>query len=366
MARGAGAGRASLGAAIGERGTQAQGRIADMCKTTSLVLKNLVALSICILITFVSGQWAPLAAANQTGDIEPNLLRQGEKLRFIEWQPNGNVIAVGSLNSIWLFSDELIEIDHLAVLDGYQLASIAWSPDGSQLAILAGNEDDRSWNMQIWNIITSTVDVIVTEYEVPFYYLDVLWSPDGARLAISVDYEVQLRGASNGALLMTLDDFEHEVTGISWSHDGSKLATTSVRRIQIWDTVSGSELRSLSVSEGIQLAVWSPDDSRLAITGGNLRDIQIRDALTLQPVSVLQGNSSAVTDLAWGPSNLASVTSHSINIWDVDSQQIVRTVQASARVYSIAWNSDGTQIAYGGPSGTPEIVNMPPASCTSR
>src|SRR5690606_37947499 len=122
-------------------------------------------------------------------------------------------IAAGSLNNIWLFSDELIEIGHLAVLDGYQLASIAWSPDGSRLAILAGNEDNRSWNMQIWNIITSAVDVIVTEYDVPLYYLNVLWSPDGARLAISVDNEVQLRSASSGALLMTLNNFNHEVTG---------------------------------------------------------------------------------------------------------------------------------------------------------
>lgn len=336
-----------------------------MRKTTTLVLKNLAVLGICLLITFAYGKWAPLVAANQIEDIEPNLSRQGEKLRFIDWQPNGNVIAAGSLNNIWLFSDELIEIGHLAVLDGYQLASIAWSPDGSRLAILAGNEDNRSWNMQIWNVITSAVDVIVTEYDVPLYYLNVLWSPDGARLAISVDNEVQLRSASSGALLMTLNNFNHEVTGINWSHDGSKLATTSVRQIQIWDMVSGSELNSRSVSEGIQFAVWSPDDSRLAITSGNLRDIQIWDALTLQPVSLLQGNSSAVTDLAWGPSNLASVTSHSINIWDVDSQQIVRTVQASTRVYSVAWNSEGTQIAYGGSPSTPEIVDAPsPSNCT--
>jgi WD40 repeat protein len=321
--------------------------------------QSLIVAALLIVSALSWGQQLTFVAAEQTGHSELNLSRQAEKFRFIEWQPNGHVIAVGSLSSVWLYSDELVEIEHIAVLDGYQLESIAWSPDGNRLAILACDEVTRSWNLQVWEITTSEVDLTVDEYDVPLYYLTVLWSPDGTRLAISVDQEVQLRNASNGAPIMTLSDFDVEVTGIDWSHDGSGLATTSARQLQIWDATSGDELSTYSGDQVFQFVAWSPDDTMLATTSGDLRDIQLWDASTLQPISLLMGHSTAILDLAWALSGLASVTSDTITIWDVDSQRVADVLQASAPVFSIAWSPDGTRIAYGGADGTLEIVDTP-------
>jgi WD40 repeat protein len=319
-----------------------------------------------IVSALVSGQRLAFVAAEQREAIEPRVSQQDGLIDFIEWQPGGLMIAAGSLSNVWLYSDELVEIEHFVPPDGDQFASLAWSPDGTRLAILSGNDVNRSWNLQIWNINTSAVDLALDEYDISLYYLKVLWSPDGTRLSISADQEVQLRDSSSGALLMTLSDFDVEVTGIEWSHDGSSLATTSARQLQIWDATSGDKLSTYAGNQVFQFVAWSPDDTMLATTSGDLRDIQIWDASTLQPISFLMGHSTAILDLAWSPSGLASVISDTITIWDVDSQRVAGVLEAGAPVFSIAWSPDGTRIAYGGEGGTVHIwdVHLPVSQLT--
>lgn len=134
--------------------------------------------------------------------------------------------------------------------------------------------------------------------------------------------------------------------------------------IGIWDTATGREVRTLGVRADVPyglgggnlmkplLAAWSPTAPVLAVTGmdGNLRLIDLRIGLAPRVAFAHEGS---VTALAFAPDGRSLATSgqdHKIQLWDVNSQGIRRTLDCekiAGTVQSLAFSPDGKRLACG-------------------
>jgi WD40 repeat protein len=107
---------------------------------------------------------------------------------------------------------------------------------------------------------------------------DVAWSPDGTRLALaSYDTTVRVWDAATGTILHTLTGHTKVVYSVAWSPDGTRLASFSYDdTARVWDAATGAMLHTLT---GIKGGVWSPDGTRLVLNWDN-KTVRIWDATT--------------------------------------------------------------------------------------
>ncbi|MBI1746580.1 MAG: choice-of-anchor D domain-containing protein [Acidobacteria bacterium] len=191
----------------------------------------------------------------------------------------------------------------------------------------------------------------------------VAWSPDGSQLASGAnDGEIRVWAAESGELVQALAAHTEEVTSVAWSGDGQRLATASMdRTVKIWDTKSWQVVGELrGHTNGVRSVAWSPDGSQLA-TGSQDLTIKLWSAASYEAMTTLRDHTQGVQTIAWSPdgSVLASGSQdRTIKLWDATSYQLVITLPQvaeeghTASVESVAWSPDGSQLATSGFEGT--------------
>ena len=166
---------------------------------------------------------------------------------------------------------------HVAPLGGFPVDAIRLlpSPDGGTIAWLRATPDDlvHLWVMDRYGAQRRAI----VEGEVVVH--DMAWSPDGTRLAVELStlddandiwiYEAD----GGGGTQVTFDPpnaalFDHSP---SWSPDGSRIAFSSNRSgtTRLWTMrADGTELLQLLTfgDNAEQRPAWSPDGSRIAFT----------------------------------------------------------------------------------------------------
>src|SRR6266568_4859592 len=88
------------------------------------------------------------------------------------------------------------------------------------------------------------VGTVLLTRQTPFNLFTVAWSPDGTRLALGgANGAVQIRDATTGALLLALAGHTDSVWDLAWSPDGTRLASASWdHTVQVWEAATGKHL----------------------------------------------------------------------------------------------------------------------------
>ncbi|KAJ6016426.1 hypothetical protein N7540_011017 [Penicillium herquei] len=266
-------------------------------------------------------------------------------VRSIAWSPDGRQLASGSDDNTVRIWDPTTG-QSVSTFEGHSdpVQSIAWSPDGRQLA--SGSLDNT---VRIWDPATGqSVSTLEGHSD---WVLSIAWSPDGRRLASgSLDNTVRIWDPATGQSVSTLEGNSDWVNSIAWSPDGRQLASGSDdNTVRIWDPTTG---QSVSTFEGhsdpVQSIAWSPDGRQLA-SGSEDNSVRIWDPATGQSVSTLEGHSDSVESIAWSPDGrrLASGSlDNTVRIWDLATGQSVSTLEGHSQwVWSIAWSPDGSRLA---------------------
>ncbi|PLB44154.1 WD40 repeat-like protein [Aspergillus steynii IBT 23096] len=299
----------------------------------------------------------------------------------------------------WILKEPLVERSWspcLQTLEGhsFEIFSIAWSPEGSQLASLSMD------GLRIWDPTTGECSLILEDKETSgssIWWLDdirlalvsdgtiMVWnlrnkqfmplfqshshnicsmalSPGRSRLAFASKKCIWISDLATSSLESMRQGHTREVSSMSWSPDKSQLASLSDdNTITIWDTHSMECLCILGTSgSNLNYIAWSPDGSRLASGSYNMT-IKIWD-IKSQDCVLLRGHNDAVEQVAWSPdgSKFASAShDRTILIWDPYTLKCLYTIEGhSGDVISIAWSPDGSHLASGSDDTTIKIWDI--------
>jgi WD40 repeat protein/DNA-binding XRE family transcriptional regulator len=179
------------------------------------------------------------------------------------------------------------------------------------------------------------------------------FSPDGRQLAsVSWDNMVKLWNVESGTLLWVAWQ-PGGINGVAFAPDGYLLASGGGDALlQLWDPQSGTNVQML-VNQGsaVYSLVWSPNGKLLA-SGCSDGSIWVWKLGMLEPdtrVLRLSGHTRRVTGLAFAPdgAQLASASfDGTIKLWDMESFDCLQTFSwHTDRVVQVAWSSDGCTLA---------------------
>jgi len=289
------------------------------------------------------------------------------------WSPDGARIGLigvagdsdrGQIFSVAPDGSGLAPLGQMADDD---IAAIAWSPDGTRIAFVSG--DQSSTRLGVVNADGTGARTVADGVNEDFAHPS--WSPDGTRLTF-------VRGESDRSRLSVVNvdgsgmkslrriKLDHNEGGLPrWSPDGSRIAYVhaSGGRFRVFTVrPDGSGVRRVgSTSCGLD-PVWRPDGKRLACVGLAHRNGKLRVA-----INIVGLGGRIERSLAPAPTNaeLAAPT------WSPDATKLtyLRRRSDGAALYMIdadgrnnrlltarpsavsgvpvTWSPDSAQIAYG-------------------
>ncbi|KAH7337943.1 WD40-repeat-containing domain protein [Rhizoctonia solani] len=187
------------------------------------------------------------------------------------------------------------------------------------------------------------------------------FSPDGSSIALAVGNTVVLIDASNGRKLFDpLEGHTREVRSVSFSPDGTRIVSASYdKTIRIWDARNGELV--LGPLRGhnwhVTSAEFSPDGTRV-VSGSDDKTIYIWDAHTGQiTLGPLKGHTNNVTSVQFSPDGtqiLSGSYDKTIRIWDSRTGAALSEPYEghSHKVTSARFSPDGNYVVSGSADAT--------------
>jgi WD40 repeat protein len=249
----------------------------------------------------------------------------------IAWSPNGTALAVGGSAGVWLHNATDLDAAPRFLETQADTWSVAFSPDGHLLATGGRDMSVRVWEMDTVNRDTTNAQ--------PLYDLlcrvgdwwkaveSLAFNPDGTVLACASD-GVMLWDMATGANLPVISgeqDFWGD-THVAFSPDGKTLATTGTSSktqtarpglVRQWDAPTYELLTSWTLTDGHwpgNYVTYSPDGTLLAVAG---KTVEVRDAATGEVRYMLEG-ANGMHGLAFTPDGtLLAAADYGLTLWDV-------------------------------------------------
>jgi WD40 repeat protein len=237
---------------------------------------------------------------------------------------------------------------HLAIKP---VRSIAFSPDGTQLASSA-----RDYKTFLWDLSTGKYQVIE-----PQQSYTVAFSPDGKIVATGRGDGLSLWNSATGELRRIGIDTDHGMgIAVAFSPDGELLATAS-GSVKFWNAAT---LEPLEAGPGTARATkslaFTRDGQTLATghsewTAGSFstttldRVVRLWDVSTRRERGALRGHTATVDALSFSPDGrfLAAATGQTLCVWDLPSGEAVVKHKISDQHYKdVAFSPDGRFLAF--------------------
>lgn len=274
-----------------------------------------------------------------TGERKAMLTENGD-FYYLLFSPDGRMLATRSEFGIHLWNIDPTDIQkselrHTITGYGWEVNSIAFSPDGKSVA--SGYERK---NIKLWDVSTGQLKKVFKGHRYPLWVQSIAFSPNGetlASLSLSIQSsahkaEILLWDAATGEYQVTLkghdkipDNRIPNQSGLAFSPNGKILASGSGDgTIRLWDAKT---------------------TARDSFFHG------LRGALFGHHKATLKGHTYHVLSVAFSPDGqtIASGSSdETVRVWDLRTQKLKATLAGhTGRILTVAFSPDGSTLASG-------------------
>jgi WD40 repeat protein len=290
---------------------------------------------------------APMRLALPLGPVSP--------VTALAFSPDGQTLAVGSYRAVTLWSTATAQpIRSLSHLRG-PVQTLAFKPDGSQLAIgggLAGSPGE----LRVLNAKTLAPEGPALNGHLETV-LSVAWSPDGTQIASgSQDRTARLWQWPSGKELFVLKEHGDTVNRVCFAPDGKALYTASTdHNLRRYDLPACTLLRTYSGhNEAVSAMAVSADGKKL-VSAGIEPALKWWNADTGDVIANAGGHSAAVNEMAISKDGKTLITASADNtarVWDAIGTGQQRALEGSADwLFAVAISPDGKLTAGAGVDG---------------
>ncbi len=195
------------------------------------------------------------------------------------------------------------------------------------------------------------------------------FSPDGRYLAVAGFHEVLLHKADGSGLLARFVGLSEKITRVAFSPDGSKLAVTGglparMGELQIWDVEKRELDRSLPIGhDTIYGASWSPDGKQVAfgMADNTVRAIDVRSG---KQVFFMGSHNDWVLDTVFDQTgehlisvgrDMSTKLSHVATERFIDNLTSITPGALKGGIAAVALHPEKNHILVGGSDGVPQI-----------
>lgn len=288
----------------------------------------------------------------------------------LAWSPDGSQLAIARSDGVLALMSASDQTSIDFNISSEQILSAAWNPsDANRLAISSFLGD-----VQVFEVSGRKLRPIYN-LKAEFYINKVRWSPDGRQLATmgetgggaSSISRVHIWDNRTGELVATYEDTD-ALTEIAWNpKNPSQLLITGVAdregaELVLWDVSRNSVIWKVNESDSEVLSIaWNADATEFATTT-ELEDgllARIHDASNGKANVKLSTGMMFRQAISWATSTYLAINDASqIQIWDTDTVRIVAKIQSSSFITTMNWSPDGSKIAYGDSDGMIHIVSL--------
>lgn len=304
-----------------------------------------------------------------SGGLEHVLEGHTGGVRRIRWNADGTRLAIanwGTSESVFFLDDETallriwdattgqflftIETEHAAT-------SFDWHPsDSSILAVTVKF-------VQLWDVREQR---LLTEAFLGPGPLDVAWSPDGTRLAIQSQWAIYIADQATWQNIVELPKEDYgNIAAFDWNADGTKIIGVNYPNpIYLWNTLSGEVLMIADVQNySFNSLIWHPTEDQLISAG---RTIDVWDVHRGERVDSYSPEveppfgRNDFQNIAWNPTytQISFTYYKALEFWDLPTDTFEnRSSLQHDRVACMAWHPDGRLLATGEAGGWVVIWN---------
>jgi WD40 repeat protein len=204
----------------------------------------------------------------------PPTYRSAPAIAAIAWSANPAVLAVAGWHEVVLRSADGEQLLGRLVGESPRVESLAFSPDGSTLAV-AGGAPSEYGEVQLWNVAEKKLTRSIKAGTDCVYGIS--WSPDGTKIAIGCpDKLVRVFAVADGREIMRCDNHIDWVFATAWSHDGARLVSASRdRAIKLIDVASGLLIDDLAKAREPLLCIARHPTEDLVAFGSDAGQVRL-------------------------------------------------------------------------------------------
>jgi len=277
------------------------------------------------------------------------------KVHTIDWNVDGSRLASGSLDkSIVIFAYDgkgSMAKDRTYREHGEEINQLAWHPSIAHHVATASAD-------RLVKIFDTRTDRSSTTIETKGENINLAWSPDGSTLAVGNKDDLITFIDVKTSKIIREEQFRYEVNEVSWDRTGNLFAMTTGHGSVVFFDAPGiqkekdkplEELHCLLAHTGNCICLEFDASGKYFAVGAADASASIWDVAQLACLTVLTRIEWAVRDLSFGcQSQLLALASEDpyIEIAKVDTGERVYALKCDAQTLAVAWHPKASVLAY--------------------